>query len=63
MVGINAKKKGLTGRIGFNSDFRFMILSVTTFNLSGLHSAKILLPSRLGRLVLLGCLRPASGSL
>lgn len=60
VVGIT--QKHLTGRICFNSDFRFMILSVTTFNLSGLHSAKILLPSWLGCLMLLACLRSASGS-
>lgn len=43
VVGIT--QKHLIGRIRFNSDFGFVILSVITFSLSGLHSAEILLPA------------------
>lgn len=53
----------LIGRVGFNFDFRFMILSVSILNLKGLHSAKILLLPGLGCLILLGCIRPASTNL
>lgn len=54
VVGIT--QKHLIGRICFNSDFRFMILSVTSFNLSRLHSSEILLPSWHDCLMLLACL-------
>lgn len=51
--------KGLIGRLSFNFDFRFMILSVSILKLNGLHSAKILLLAWLGCLILLGSICPA----
>lgn len=54
VVGIT--QKHLIGRIRFNSDFGFVILSVTTFSVSGLHSAEILLPAWHDCLMLLACL-------